>query len=294
MNRSGFTLIELLVVIAIIGILVGILLPAVQSVRGAARRVECGNKIRQIALANQNYLSSFRHFPPGINPPDDPDRASISWLAQILGYVELDNLHRASTRQFNDGVQPIHGPHVAFQTYVDLFACPSDPRSGGPHLTHENRFVALTNYVGVCGINYKTRDGIFYQGSKTRPADIRDGLSNTLMIGERPPSTDKWYGWWYAGSGQDASGSPDMLLGAREVNDGASYAESCPADPYSFQNGDIENQCSLFHFWSMHAGGAYFAMADGSTHFLSTSISEDLLPNLATIAGGEVVASGEF
>jgi len=289
-NRSsGFTLIELLVVIAIIGILVGMLLPAVQSVREAARRTECSNNLRQIGLAVINFQSSRRHFPSGINAFDDPDRPSLSWLAQILPQVEHENLSRISRQEFDGGIHPTNGPHLGLQTYIGLFACPSDPRSSGPHFTHENRLVALTSYVGVCGTNYKTRDGIFYKDSKTRPSDITDGLSNTIMIGERPPSADKWYGWWYAGFGQDGSGSPDMLLGANEINDGATYAESCDAGPYEFSNGEIDEQCDLFHFWSMHPGGGHFVNADGSIHFHTYQIDPGILPALATRGGKEVV-----
>ena len=204
--------------------------------------------------------------------------------------MEQENLSRVSKEEFQIGLHPTSGPHLGLQTFVGLYACPSDPRSDGPHFTHENRLVALTSYVGVCGTNYSSEDGVFYENSKTRAADISDGLSNTIMIGERPPSADKWYGWWYAGFGQDGSGSPDMLLGAREVNDGATYAEACPAGPYAFSPGEIEEQCDLFHFWSTHPGGSHFANADGSVHFLTYDVDPEFIPALASISGKEVVA----
>ena len=276
-------------VIAIIGILMAILFPAVQAVRGAARRTTCGNQVRQIALANQNFVSAFRHFPSGINSASHASQPSLSWLGQILPYVEQDNLYHISQQEYRSGIHPTLGPHLAFQTYVPLFACPSDPRSSGPQFTHGNRLVALTSYVGSCGTNYTTLDGIFHADSKTRASAIRDGLSHTILFGERPPSSDSWYGWWYAGAGQNSSGSPDMLLGAREINNGARYAESCPPGPYQFQNGDLDEQCDLFHFWSLHTGGAYFAMADGSAHFLNSNSDQAIVPALATIDGGENV-----
>jgi len=288
--RCGFTLVELLVVIAIIGILVGLILPAVQSVRESARRTECSNNLRQISLAVINFKSARGSFPSGINSPDHPSKPSLSWLAQILPHVEHENLSRISSQEFSAGLHPTAGPHVGLQTFVGLYACPSDPRSSGPHFTHENFLVALTSYVGVCGTNYTTEDGVFYENSKTRADEITDGLSNTIMIAERPPSADEWYGWWYAGYGQEGSGSPDMLLGAREINDGAIFAEDCAAGPYEFSPGDIDQQCDLFHYWSLHPGGAHFAYADGSVHFHSYDIAPEIIPALATISGKEVVS----
>jgi len=289
MVRKGFTLIELLVVIGIIGILMAILLPAVQSVRHAARRTECGNQVRQINLATQNYLSAFGHFPSGINSPTHAQRPSLAWLGQILGYIEQDNLAATSAEDYAAGLHPTLAPHLAFQTHVGLYACPEDPRSDGPQFTHGDRLVALTSYVGCCGTNYTTEDGIFYQDSKTRAAEVRDGLSHTILFGERPPSSDNWYGWWYAGAGQANSGSPDMLLGALDINDAARHAESCPPGPYQFGPGDLDNQCDLFHFWSLHHGGAWFALADGSAQFLSENAAPEIVPALATRAGGEQI-----
>ena len=290
-NRCrGLTLIELLVCIAVIGILVGLLFPAVQAARSAAQRTECGNRVRQIALATLAFEASNRQFPSGINSPDHPQRPSLSWLGQILPYIEQGNLANQSSIEFQSGLNPV-GQHATFQTYVNSFMCPSDPRAGaGAQYTHQNRLVALTSYVGVCGTNFKTQDGIFFQNSQTRSADIRDGLSSTIMIGERPPSSDNWYGWWYAGAGQACSGSPDMLLGANEINDGAKYAESCPPGSYEFGPGSVAEQCDLFHFWSLHPGGAHFAYADGSVHFLAWSVDRAIIPALATIDGGEVAA----
>jgi prepilin-type N-terminal cleavage/methylation domain-containing protein len=288
-HHRGITLIELLVCIAVIGILLGLILPAVQMARSAARRTECGNRVRQIALATLSFEASNRQFPSGINSPAHPQQPSLSWLGQILPYVEQHSLARQSATEFQTGRNPFR--QATFQTYVDAFMCPLDPRAGaGAQYTHQNLLVGLTSYVGVCGTNYKSQDGVFFRDSQTRSSDIRDGLSNTIMIGERPPSSDNWYGWWYAGAGQAFSGSPDMLLGAREINDGANYAESCPPGTYEFGPGRIAEQCDLFHFWSLHTGGAYFAYADGSAHFLGWAIDQALIPDLATVQGGEILA----
>ncbi|MEQ1906522.1 MAG: DUF1559 domain-containing protein, partial [Pirellulaceae bacterium] len=122
----------------------------------------------------------------------------------------------------------------------------SDPESDKVQWTHENRIVTTTNYLGVNGTDYKKRDGVFYLNSATKFRDILDGQSNTLMVGERPPSPDFWYGWWYAGFGQSGSGSPDMLLGVREVHDPpppgvTNYLETCPPGPYQFTKGKHGN-----------------------------------------------------
>ncbi len=122
--------------------------------------------------------------------------------------------------------------------------------------------------------------------SRIRLNDITDGTSSTLVAGERPPSADFWYGWWYAGVAQSGTGSPDMVLGVRELNVNAAFAWFCPPGPYHFQAGSINNQCDVFHFWSPHSGGANFLFADGHVQFLTYS-ADSILPALATRAGGE-------
>ncbi len=127
-------------------------------------------------------------------------------------------------------------------------------------------------------------------GSKVRFADIVDGTSNTLLAGERPPSPDFWFGWWYAGAGEAGTGAGDMVLGARELNVNAStYTAACPVGPYSFKPGKIQEMCDVFHFWSLHDGGANFLFCDGSVRFLTYS-ADSILPALATRAGGEIVS----
>jgi prepilin-type processing-associated H-X9-DG protein len=146
--------------------------------------------------------------------------------------------------------------------------------------------VAFTAYLGVEGEDQDEKNGVLYLDSAIRFEEITDGLSRTLMVGERPPSADGYFGWWYAGEGQQRDGSADMVLGVREICTGT-HALGCRLGPHDFGPGQITNQCDAFHFWSPHlGGGANFLFADGSVHFLSYSAAP-IMVALATRAGGE-------
>jgi len=261
----------------------------VQAVRAAAARVKCANNLKQLGLALHNYHDTQSALPSGLSPRRAAEPYPLmTWLTRLLPYVEQERLWQATVNAYGYRRNPFtNPPHLGYSMPIALFACPADGRVLSPQTTHANRRVALTSYVGVLGIDWARPDGVLYLDSHVRLTDITDGTSNTVMVGERPPSADKWYGWWYAGYGQAGTGSGDMLLGAAERNRGGRYVRQCPPGPYRFGPGKVAEQCDLFHFWSPHPGGAYFLSADGSAHFL-TYAAADVLPLLATCAGGEI------
>jgi prepilin-type N-terminal cleavage/methylation domain-containing protein/prepilin-type processing-associated H-X9-DG protein len=290
-RNQGFTLIELLTTLAIIGVLIAATLPAVQFARESARRTNCANRLKQIALGLSNFEAGKKSFPAGIRPPFIGKWESSTWLLHVLPHIELQAVYDQAEVDYDVMPSPFLG-HRGFITGIQNFVCPSSNTSV-EYVSSHGYAVTLTDYLGVNGTNYRARDGVFYMDSRTRARDIRDGLSNTLLIGERPPSPDFWYGWWYAGYGNGASGSPDMLLGVREINDPpGTYLESCPPGPYAFGPGRDTEQCDALHFWSHHPGGAQFALCDGSVHFFSHG-ADSVFPQLATIRGAEVVTLPE-
>ncbi len=289
--RRGFTLVELLVVIGIIAILIGLLLPAVQKVRDAAARSRCANNLHQIGLSLHNYHDTASMLPPGVTSAQ-PGEAfpRMTWAARLLPWLEQEPLWRATVAAYDYLPVPyVDPPHIGFGMPVKTFACPADPRPSQPQPTHKGLRPALTSYVGVLGVAWTDTAGVLFLDSRLRLTDITDGTSNTLAVGERPPSADAWYGWWYAGYGQNGTGSADMLLGAREWNRGGPYVSDCPPGPYHFGPGRFDEQCDLFRYSSPHAGGAHFLFADGAVRFLSYG-ADGVLPALATRAGGESVA----
>lgn len=285
--RRAFTLLELLVVIAIIGVIISLTLPAVQRVRDASLRITCTNNLKQIGLALHNYHDVSYIFPPGMTGAGGKGTYSfLGWQTRLLPFIEQDSLWRTVPGAYQKDPQPFDDPpHVGIDTVVLLYTCPSDPRLSQPQISRGYR-VAFTSYLGVEGIDLGNTNGMLYKDSVVGFADVSDGTSNTLFVGERPPSTDLYYGWWYAGTGQNYTGSCDMILGVRERM--AVLEPGCLPGPYDYAAGRLRNQCDQFHFWSLHFSGAHFLLVDGSVHFLSYD-ANSILPALATRAGGETV-----
>jgi prepilin-type N-terminal cleavage/methylation domain-containing protein len=188
MRRPAFTLVELLVVIAIIGILVGLLLPAVQAVRQAARRTACTNNLRQLALAIHNYASAQRHFPAGVVDDDDNHRRGLhSGTVYLLPYIEQDNLYQQydfSQPWDASANLPVAGVPIS------LFLCPENDsaveQDGG--IAGQPSDYAFNKGDEAFLGRSRTTSGLFDINSKTRFRDIADGSSSTFLIGEAASS----------------------------------------------------------------------------------------------------------
>jgi prepilin-type N-terminal cleavage/methylation domain-containing protein/prepilin-type processing-associated H-X9-DG protein len=304
-RRAAFTLVELLVVLAIIGVLIALLLPAVQKVREAAARAHCSSNLRQIALATHSYCDAHGWFPTDTLTDYGSDYPTWSWLARVLPFVEQNNLYA----QANIPVNTLYQSRDLVADSIKVFFCPSDnadllgPRSdaadlgeypGGPVIP-PFILAGQTNYKGVSGANWMwgdpqwhnpgsngswdglaDGDGLFYRGDFLHPkriTDISDGTSNTFMIGEDIPSKNHWCSWPYA---NNAEGTCAIAPNARRP-DGTEY------DPNDWMN--------VYSFRSRHPNGLQFAYADGSVHFISNTIDLATYRALATIRGGETATA---
>lgn len=293
-RRVAFTLVELLVVIAIIAVLIGLLLPAVQKVREAAARSTCSNNLKQIGLALHNYHDTYDALPIGMSAKTSPT-PYMSWLTRLLPYVEQQPLWAESQAAFEQSdLFILVPPHRPLGRLVPVYQCPAmSPKSAVVNLVKTT--VAFTSYLGSSGSEPVSArpNGLLTSVSAIRLSAVTDGTSSTIAVGERhnSPDTDGEYhfGWWYAGTGQLLDGSADYILSVRETNH-SPYLTACPPGPYQFVPGRVNQSCDVLHYWSSHPSGANFAFADGSVRFLRYS-ANDIMPALATRAGGEVVAA---
>jgi prepilin-type N-terminal cleavage/methylation domain-containing protein/prepilin-type processing-associated H-X9-DG protein len=296
-RQSAFTLIELLVVVAIIGVLVALLLPAVQAAREAARRTACIDLLKQHATALQNYHSQNQVFPPGGRIHDVSSETGVSWRVLVLPFEEESSLYDRIGPTKTGGAQS-WAPQSEMPA---LFRCPSAEAAVVGVST-----LQVSNYWGVAGAaragegldleDLKCGDldenGVLYPGSKTRIAMIEDGTSHTLALGERIYAFTAWM------TGATAAGDPLYQACSEAANQfrypiNANHAEwgyfvghnPLPA------GGQRKMLLNNLPFGSHHPGGANFAMADGSVRIVPETIDFTVLGDLATIAGGEVTAA---
>ncbi|MCU0717699.1 MAG: DUF1559 domain-containing protein [Pirellula sp.] len=304
--RTAFTLVELLVVIAIIGILVGLLLPAVQAAREAARRMQCSNNLKQMGLALHNYESAYRRFPPGFisrvtgtwpgggNDPIPEVGPGWSFFAMILPQIEQTNLHG----QINFDL-PITNPinQLARSTRVKEFQCPSDawdaPVAPWPTSLGVND-LAHASYIGCLGggdpanapaytamYEQQPFNGIFHRNTPIRIADIPDGTSNTIGIGERA-SMFTPNGWAGVIPGAQTVFSPRIAQSRGQVVGQTARPAITMATVHVRTGGPNAPTGSPGGFWSPHTGGALFLLMDGSTHTISTNVD---MPTYRAMAG---------
>lgn len=275
-RSRGFTLIELLVVIAIIAILIALLLPAVQQAREAARRTQCRNNMMQLGLAIHNYDMSFEMLPPGTVNPDGPvsNEATgyhMSWVVQLLPMMEQQHLFRKV--DFNVGAYADQNSLVR-GTQISALSCPSD---------YDFRYqpgklgtVYASSYAAVFGGDDvpidASNNGLLYLNSSVKFREIRDGASNTLILGEKLNPRESLDLGWMSGTSATLRNTGVKINGGWDV---VRY----------FKRGDLPeteppSATATGGFSSQHAGGALFLLADGSARFITETIDLNVYSHL--------------
>jgi prepilin-type processing-associated H-X9-DG protein len=326
-RRTAFTLLELLVVIGMIGLLIGLLLPAVQKVRAAASRTQCQNKLRQFGLACHTFIDERGHLPPAYVwvpsdgsarfrspywsliedqpprpwdrlPPDfyiDPTDPGWGWAVFLLPYLEQDNRFRQINMR-RQNWSPFDGIRELRAQPLELFTCPSD-RETGPYMvtnmTHDRLFWASTiSYCSTYGaeglmtVFPEKGNGTFFRNSAVTILEIRDGLSSTMLIGERAALFAKapWVGAMTNGVLRTTPNAPVYTSSALPSNSMvmARIGRKPLNDPW----------VEPYDFFSPHSGVNNFVFADGSVHALRFSTAIPVLQALATRDAGDIV--GEY
>lgn len=300
-SRRAFTLVELLVVIAIIGVLIALLLPAVQQAREAARRMQCSNNLKQLGLALHTYHDIHLTFPPGRISSN-----RMSWQSLILPQLEQGALQDQLAAEgaytangtsslpywYNNTAIVSTGTTPLAQTVIPGYICPSDPSGNlntklrSDDSTYPAQY-AKSNYVGTftaaqyntAGTKTADKNAMFYENSNRKFRDITDGTSNTLLAVERGTVSNYvgslWIGWHSLAPGVTTGDNYFMLqVRINRLSNDTQYPI----------NGTIGHAAS-----SSHPGGALFVLGDGSARFISETIEVRTYSALGTIDGGEVV-----
>jgi prepilin-type N-terminal cleavage/methylation domain-containing protein/prepilin-type processing-associated H-X9-DG protein len=315
--RKAFTLVELLVVIAIIGILVALLLPAIQAAREAARRSQCQNNLKQLGLAFLNYEQTKKEFPLAYTKPVAPARGTNNWAPFVLSYLEEGNLVEGYNLEEDWWREP---NRTIVQNFLPVLICPStpDPKrfQDKPESSPPNKTGACGDYFTPSGVSLVINDslssdqqipttGVDLRGvirwqeeknPKNRLAAITDGTSHSIILGECAGREDVWR----AGQKYDVNytGSPKVRArgGAWATSDnpyeiGARKAWDASFDPIpgavSINNSNEWGHC----FYAFHPGGATMAFADGSVRFMADNTDLSTLAKLITRAGEEIASA---
>ena len=287
-RRSGFTLIELLVVISIIGLLVALLLPAVQRAREAARRIGCTNNLKQFGLALHGYHESHGRLPMGYTFSPGYVRGGFGWGAMILPGVEQRALFDAA----NFG-RPLwdRSNATAATTPLGVYLCPSDETSPGRFLERDGFRYAKSSYVANFGpgnmdASPDDRRGLFSRNSSTGFAEVTDGLSQTLAASERHNGV-----YTVAIGSHEHFDAETVWVGAVKEDPDDDHAHTTlfqtSHPPTSPQMNDQDAA-------SRHDGGTNFLLADGSVRFFKNSIHLKVYQALSSRAGGEVVGADQY
>src|SRR5262245_55443023 len=324
-TRRGFTLVELLVVIAIIGVLVALLLPAVQSAREAARRTQCTNNLKQIGLGVHNYNDTFQVMPAG-----NYHSVFGSWLVHILPYMEQANMHQIYTNAGmagypNSGIRYGHAPNFPVtKTQFKFYTCPSDTNTASASILNG---ITFHNYVGNYGNTTRGRlspvgcmsngttpniyggapfievvmpgidpsiylafDGDWKQ--TVRLAEITDGLSNTLAVSETvqgKASDLRGFAWWGGGCHFETRIGPNSAIAdIVEQNCSASTQANRLNPPCRVHSAGSVNEESI-GARSRHPTGVMAVLCDGSVRFYTNNIALDTWRAFSTARGGDVI-----
>jgi prepilin-type N-terminal cleavage/methylation domain-containing protein/prepilin-type processing-associated H-X9-DG protein len=318
-RRGAFTLIELLVVLGIMGVVTGLLLPAVQKAREAANRIQCAINLKQLALAALQHHDEQGKFPTGLHIVEAINGRYANgtcWEVELLPYFGQENLkNRWDYTDFRNNVAG--GTNAPTAQVLKVLLCPSDALPdpveyvANPSYPYAWGFYGLTSYGGNAGKQsfrppFATRDGIFFRDSCIRLADVTDGVSNTFLLGERShydpeydrlalefgssPSLLSNWGHWADVVASAGSLAEHLLSTPVPIN----YRVPAGTTPAEFLGPTGLVNTRLCPFGSGHPGGANFAFADGTVRFVSESIPLATLQALSTRRGGEVISGNDY